>query len=117
ETGGVSVALVHERSAALRYRGLLAADSTGRELPARIVVREDALLLRVDDVGARYPIVIDPFVQKAKLVIANPEGNDHFGVAVAISGDPIVVGANRPPQPTAPPASAYVFVKPSSGWS
>ncbi len=95
----------------------MAVDAAGRELPARLELAGGSLLLRIDDAGALYPVVIDPFIYKATLVIANPEGNDHFGFSVAIHGDTIVVGANRPPQPENTPAAAYVFVKPASGWS
>jgi hypothetical protein len=34
-------------------------------------VRGEELLLRVDDAGARYPIVVDPFVQQAKLTASD----------------------------------------------
>ena len=115
--GGRELTLARGNDPALRYRGLMATDDSGRELAARLELSGNTLRLRIDDSGARYPIVIDPFIQKATLVIANPEGNDHFGVSVAIEGDTIVVGANRPPQPDNTPAAAYVFVKPASGWS
>jgi hypothetical protein len=51
----------------LGYRGLVVQDAQGRELRAWMEVRGEELLLRVDDAGARYPIVVDPFVQQAKL--------------------------------------------------
>ena len=115
--GGHELVLARGGVPALRYRGLMATDDAGRELPARLELSGATLRLRIDDSGARYPIVIDPFIQKATLVIAHPEGNDHFGFSVAIEGNTIVVGANRPPQPENTPAAAYVFVKPASGWS
>jgi hypothetical protein len=42
----------------LAYRGLVATDASGRQLPARIELRGDQLLLRIDDHGARYPLRI-----------------------------------------------------------
>jgi hypothetical protein len=51
----------------LGYRGLVVQDAQGRELRAWMEVRGEELLLRVDDAGARYRILFDPFVQQAKL--------------------------------------------------
>jgi uncharacterized repeat protein (TIGR01451 family) len=96
---------------ALRYSGLTAHDSLGRELQASMRIERDRLLLQVDDEEARYPVVIDPFIQQAKLVASDPEVQDMFGHAVAVSGDTIVV--------TAPfnngAGVAYVFVRPAWG--
>jgi hypothetical protein len=110
--------LVLERgSAALSYGALSAVDSAGRELPVRLELAEGALRLRIDDADARYPIVIDPFIQKATLVASDGKPEDFFGVSVAISGDTIVVGAYNPPHlDDFLPGAAYVFVKSPSGW-
>jgi len=48
--------------------------------------------------------------QTAKLIAADGTQNDGFGTSVAISGDTVVIGAYHDD-------SAYVFVKPSSGWA
>lgn len=66
--------------------------------------------MRVDDKYAQYPLTIDPFIQQAKLISSDGAANDNFGYAVAISGDTVVVGAYRA-------SSAYVFVRPTNGWS
>lgn len=50
---------------ALRYRGLTAYDATGRELRAWLEVDGQRLSLRVDDKDARYPLVVDPFIEQA----------------------------------------------------
>jgi hypothetical protein len=52
--------------------------------------------------------------QTAKLVASDGITDDLFGFAVAISGDTIVVGAVGD---NGSRGSAYVFVKPSGGWS
>src|SRR5208282_4644313 len=44
----------------LRYLGLTAYDATGRELRAWEELRGSRLMLKVDDAGAHYPLVIDP---------------------------------------------------------
>src|ERR1700734_429325 len=47
-----------------RYVGLTDYDGNGRELRAWLQVQGRRLLLRVDDGGARYPVVGDPTVQR-----------------------------------------------------
>lgn len=51
--------------------------------------------------------------QSAKLTASDKAGGDYFGSSVAISGDVIVVGAVGADNAGA----AYVFVKPSGGWT
>ena len=104
-------------TAALRYRGLVANDATGRELPSWLEVDGTTLRLRVDDRGARYPIVIDPFIEQATLVASDGAADDQFGLA-AVDGDTIVVGAHLDDVgATVDQGSAYVFVKPEGGWT
>ena len=52
---------------ALRYRGLVAWDSTGRPLSAWWQGQGSEVRLRVDDAGARYPLTIDPIIEDARL--------------------------------------------------
>lgn len=104
-------------TAALRYRGLTAHDATGRALRAWLEVEGERLRVRVDDAGARYPLVVDPFIEQATLIPSDGAAGDRFGF-VAMDGDTIVVGA---PQDdlgaNADQGSAYVFAKPAGGWS
>jgi hypothetical protein len=115
---GLGLALVNDAGAtAMHYRGLSAYDVTGRELRAWMEMGDHTgspLRVRVDDAGAQYPITIDPWIQQAKLTSSDWVAGDYFGQSVAISGDTVVVGAygddsNR--------GAAYVFVKPTGGWS
>ncbi len=105
--------------AALRYTGLAAHDASGRMLAAWLEVGKKELRLRVNDAGARYPVVVDPFVQQAELTASDGAAGDQFGNAVAISSDgtTIVVGA---PDATigsnTNQGAAYVFVMSSGGW-
>lgn len=55
----------------------------------------------------------DNWGQVAKLMASDAEGSDNLGYAVAIDGDTIVVGARNEDVEGA----AYVFVKPSTGWT
>ena len=100
--------------AAVRYSGLHAYDADGKILPARLTLAGDNLSISVDDSSARYPITIDPWVQQAKLTASDGEGGDYFGNSIAISGDTVVVGARGDDSYN---GSAYVFVKPVSGWA
>ena len=100
--------------AVLRYAGLAAYDAAGRTLPAWLEIQDQQLLVRVDDARARYPLVIDPFVQRAKLTASDGVAKDRFGTSVAVDGDTVVVGADRDDSER---GAAYVFVKPAAGWA
>jgi hypothetical protein len=118
DTPGEVTVLGDDGRAALRYRGLAAFDATGRSVPAWLEVTGDQLLLHADDRDARYPLVIDPFIQLAKLTASDAAQGDQLGFTVAISGDTVVAGA-----PFAKIGSninqgaAYVFVKAAGGWA
>ena len=101
----------------LRYGTLLAYDASGRELESWMEVQDGSLRLRVNTAGARYPILVDPFVQAVEL--SSPAGaTGNFSRSVAVSGNTVVVGA---PQATvngnATQGAAYVFVEPAGGWA
>ena len=102
---------------ALRYSGLTAYDSAGRELRASMRIERDRLLFQVDDQDAQYPVIIDPFIQHAKLTGSDSEASDEFGTSVAFSGETIVVGSIRGNGVVANTGAAYVFEKPAGGWS
>ena len=72
--------------------------------------------------GAAY-IFVKPgtswanMTQTAKLTASDASIDDRFGISVAISGDTVVVGAGLDDIGTNDfQGSAYVFVKPSTGW-
>lgn len=101
----------HNGQVVLRYSGLAASDASGRELRSWLELKGAKLLLRVDDRGATYPLVIDPMIQLAKLTPSDDSGMRF----VAIDGDTVVVGARENFLPFGHWA-AYVFVKPANGW-
>ena len=101
----------------LAYRGLWATDADGRELRAWLALARGRLLVRVDDAGARYPLTIDPYFQGGKLTASDAAASDFLGTSVAIDGDVMVVGAPRDDVGANDQGSAYVFVKPASGWA
>lgn len=104
----------------LRYATLIAYDRSGRRLPAHLELHDNLLLLRVADTGAMYPVVVDPFVQEAKLTASDGAAHDNFAEATAISGDggTIIVGAaGATITSNISQGAVYVFVKPSTGWA
>jgi nucleoside-specific outer membrane channel protein Tsx len=104
--------------AVLRYTGVAARDATGRELRSWLEVRGERLLLRADDEGARYPVVVDPWVQQAELIASDGKANDIFGLSVAVSGSTAVVGANQHTVGSnLNQGAAYVFVQSGGTWS
>jgi len=102
----------------LSYTGLLAVDARGEPLPAWLESRGDSLVICVNEAEATYPLTIDPWVQMAKLTASDGAEWDYFGGCVAIDGDTVVVGAYHDDiDASNAQGSAYVFVKPGSGWA
>ena len=104
----------------LRYSGLSARDASGRGLRTWLEQRGAAMLLRVDDREATYPVVIDPLIQQQKLTASDGAAYNSFGFSVSLSGDGntaligafyATVGAN------AAQGAAYVFVRSGGTWS
>jgi uncharacterized repeat protein (TIGR01451 family) len=88
---GMTVALAG--GGRLRYTGLTAVDATGRSLPARLHAgRHGELEIRVDDAGAIYPLVVDPFIQYAKLTPSTPDALGALGSAVVVTDEIVAVG-------------------------
>ena len=113
----LSVADRHGR-VMFHYTGLSASDAAGRDLKAWMDLRGGQLLLHVDDRNARYPVVIDPWVQVAEIGASDGGGTDQFGWSVGISGSVVVVGSPfHTVNGNASQGVAYVFEEPGSGWA
>jgi hypothetical protein len=56
-------------------------------------------------------------IHRAELNSLGQQPSDEFGDAVAIDGDTVVVGAEAAQVNGNPTGAAYVFVKPTSGWT
>src|SRR5437588_847920 len=114
--GGDAVTFTRGRTS-LSYRGLVASDARGHTLPARIELAHGKLLLRVSDAGARYPIKVDPFVQRGgKLTASDEAGAGEFGLSVALSsdGNTAVVGG---PADNNVGGAAWVFTRSGQTWT
>lgn len=117
DEGGKGLTLSPTRQGTLRYTGLMAHDAAGKELQAWLELKNHTVLLRVADAGARYPVVIDPWLQLAKLTSSDGAAGDSFGWSVAVSGNTAVVGApNATVNGVRDQGAAYVF-QASSGWT
>jgi uncharacterized protein (DUF2345 family) len=118
EAGGTAVSWSVGGKAWLEYLGLSAFDVAGRSLPARLDTSASGLSIEVDDVGAAYPVIVDPFIQEAKLSASDGVVGDQLGFSVAIwgntvvAGDPMATIGGNPFQ-----GAAYVFVEPGTGWA
>ena len=73
-----------------RYSGLYAYDAAGKELGARMAADQEGIRLIVEDHGAVYPITIDPFIERKKLLPSDGAESDYFGGSVSISGDTVI---------------------------
>ena len=104
--------------AVLHYTGLTARDAAGKDLRAWVEVENARLLLKVDDAEARYPLVVDPWLQLAKLTATGSTNNDYVGFSVAISGNTLVVAAPKANVgANAQQGALYVFTEPAGGWA
>jgi hypothetical protein len=78
----------------LRYSGLNAWDTNGRDLPSTATLDGNRLLWVIDDRNAVYPVFVDPLVTEEKVLKApDPENYDNFGESVAVDDYIAVVGA------------------------
>ena len=103
----------------LRFSGLSARDASGRGLRTWLEQRGAAILLRVDDREATYPVVIDPFIQQQKLTASHGAGGDEFGYSVSLSadGNTALIGAYTATVGAIPyQGAAYVFVRSGVAW-
>ncbi len=118
--GNMSVHLEHgslalrATGATLHYGQLIATDARGHVLPASLGLNGRRALITVNARGAVYPLHIDPLTNsEAELKAGDATKNDQFGLAVAIAGKTLVVGADYHEEAH---GAAYVFTTTSS-WS
>jgi hypothetical protein len=99
-----------------RYGGLFAFDAARTPLPARLELAGRRVLLRIDDAGARYPLTIDPFIQRGdKLTGGGESGDGRFAFSVALSADgsTALIGG---PWDGGNKGAAWVFTRSGSTW-
>jgi hypothetical protein len=99
----------------LHYTDLYAEDATHAALPARMAVTAHGVVLRVDARGATFPITVDPLTWASPQKISAGGAFAAFGVASAISGTTLIVGATGV---NSEQGAAYISAQqPSGAWS
>ncbi len=116
---GMAVILRGPRDEAVEYSKLVVRDSLGRNIPARLAVADEQVVIEVEDSDGVYPLTIDPiFSFQQKLLTDDAEFYDYFGCAVAIDGDTLVAGAMYDNiGSNADQGSVYVFTRSGGVWS
>jgi hypothetical protein len=116
EAGSQILFRTHTGATALRYGQLSAVDAAGRQLPAHTQMRHGVLQLRIDDINARYPVRIDPFLQQGPKLTGGEEiGKGQFGESVALSadGNTALIGGFAD---NGEVGAAWVFTRSGSTW-
>ena len=114
----------------ISYDKFKAWDATGKSLEVHFKQDGAHLDLVIADQDAAYPLTIDPtFSQQAYIKASNTGADDYFGYSVAISGETIVVGAEREDSNAVgvngdetddsaqDAGAAYVFVRSGTTWT
>ncbi|HSM66980.1 MAG TPA: hypothetical protein VK860_11790, partial [Ilumatobacteraceae bacterium] len=70
--GPDNVSISRPGATPLTYRGLIAFDADGTDLPAEMAVVDGTIELRVDTTGAVYPVTIDPIISDAEVIRIAP---------------------------------------------
>src|SRR5260370_13720354 len=105
---GKDISLQRDGHEVLRYAGLRAWDTDGKELPARMEVEGRHVRLQVDDNGAKYPVTVDPFILQQKI---RGLGREAEAAPVAISGETLIVGGTGSVE-----GAAYIYVRTGGTW-
>jgi len=117
DQGGTQLTLTDgDQSETLLCGEISSYDANGKQLRTWMEVRGRQLRLRVEDSAAVYPLVVDPWVQKAVLTVSNASSFDFLGNAISVSedGKTVVVAAA---QKSRQQGTVYVFEEPSKGWA
>ena len=87
-------------------------------MPAWFELRRGRIEIRVNDASARYPVRIDPFVQRGELTASDGGSGDRLGYSVAVSGNTVVAGAYvHEVGSNSGQGAVYVFTMPGGGWA
>ena len=108
-----------DSQAVASYRDLYVHDAKDHEIPSRLVLHGTVVTLAIEDVGASYPLTVDPLLVgiKNKVTAADGAAGDQFGNSVSVSGDVALIGAENDDDKGSNSGSAYVFSRSGSTWS
>jgi hypothetical protein len=120
DTDGRGLSFTASGGQTLHYDHLRAWDASGAQLAASLRYLPGQVMVQVNDLGATYPITVDPLVYVEQKVFASAEEYDQFGFAVALSGDgnTALVGAQAEDVAAkSDQGAAYVFVRSGTTWT
>jgi hypothetical protein len=110
----------HNQQASLVYGGLTSYDANGKELRTWMEVHGKQVQLKVDDAAAVYPVVVDPWVQVARLTTSDGSSFDYLGSSISVSQDGktiLVAAAQKEVGTNLQQGAVYVFAQPAKGWA
>ncbi len=106
------------RLGTLVYKDLLVVDANGKSLPAQITAEGTNLNILVDDQNAAYPIMIDPWFQRAKLTPDDGAIDDKFGNTLAIYDNTALIGSPYADvNGNKDQGAVYVFTQNGEAWA
>ncbi len=112
---GKQVVLRNDAGQAIEYGKLTVTDQLGQNIPARLTVADEQVVIEVEDGAAQYPLTIDPlFTLQQRLTAADGAPGDFFGYSLALDGNTAVIGA---PYDDDTRGSAYIFVRSGATWT
>jgi hypothetical protein len=82
------------------YGDLHVVDGEGKTIDSSLTVADGAITIVIDDIGAVYPLVVDPYIETKLIRESSGAAGDGFGSSVAISGDTAAVGAEKEKLPS-----------------
>ncbi|MEW6210211.1 MAG: HYR domain-containing protein [Acidobacteriota bacterium] len=114
---GKGVVLIDGRGVAINYDKLKVTDAKGRELAAVMKAQGRRVSIEVADLGAEYPVTIDPVIdtEVRKIQASDRQAFDAFGISVSISGDTVIVGALDEGTSGSRAGAAYIFERNQGG--
>lgn len=80
-------------TAVLTYDKLLVHDASGAELPAWMSLRDDCVVISVDDRNAVYPIHVDPIIAGSRQVFGTGSDQHGMGYSIGYHGNSMIIGA------------------------
>ncbi len=104
----------------MSYGDLRVTDVTGKVLPSHLVAGPGQVRIVVNDVGAVYPLKVDPYVAPlstpAAAVLTGTHVGNELGTTVALSagGNVALVGA---PSANSDAGAAYIYQESAGNWS
>ena len=122
--GGSAYVFTHTGANWAQQAKLMASDAAvGDEFGRSVAIDGDTAVVSASEDDSRSGSVYvftrtgTTWTQQAKLRAEDAAAGDHFGIAVAISGDTVVIGAYEDDDAGNRSGSAYVFTRSGSTWS